>query len=253
MKHTHLFSVERLTVSGAALFAVFACTILTQEVSLQNKDLPALLLSHMSFVQVSASVQENHKSSTGSIASEKGMTLREIALARRLARLHQNGQSAFEHTAPPVISPRRHGTGTLVIQHSSAAPSVAIKAGCGDGLITGTEQCDDNNTVSGDGCSSTCQIEPGYQCVTTQPSKCWAICGDGVKTPTEKCDDGNIAGGDGCSAVCTIEFGYICSGSPSKCSIPGICGDGKINAYGETCDDGNTHSGDGCSSTCTVE
>ena len=35
---------------------------------------------------------------------------------------------------------------------------------CGDGLVLGTEQCDDGNAVSGDGCSSTCQIEPGYTC-----------------------------------------------------------------------------------------
>jgi fibro-slime domain-containing protein len=35
---------------------------------------------------------------------------------------------------------------------------------CGDGLVLGTEQCDDGNAVSGDGCSSTCQVEPGYQC-----------------------------------------------------------------------------------------
>ncbi len=27
-------------------------------------------------------------------------------------------------------------------------------------------QCDDGNTISGDGCSSTCQVEPGWQCPT---------------------------------------------------------------------------------------
>lgn len=42
--------------------------------------------------------------------------------------------------------------------------------GCGDGLISGGEQCDDGNTVNGDGCTSTCTVEalagidtcPGY-------------------------------------------------------------------------------------------
>ncbi len=42
--------------------------------------------------------------------------------------------------------------------------------GCGDGLISGTEACDDGNTTNGDGCSSTCTVEtltgvdtcPGY-------------------------------------------------------------------------------------------
>lgn len=30
---------------------------------------------------------------------------------------------------------------------------------CGNGLVEGTEQCDDGNTVSGDGCSSTCRVD----------------------------------------------------------------------------------------------
>jgi cysteine-rich repeat protein len=42
--------------------------------------------------------------------------------------------------------------------------------GCGDGLISGGEACDDGNTLNGDGCSSTCTVEslagidtcPGY-------------------------------------------------------------------------------------------
>jgi cysteine-rich repeat protein/YVTN family beta-propeller protein len=32
---------------------------------------------------------------------------------------------------------------------------------CGDGIIDGNETCDDDNTTSGDGCSATCQVEPG--------------------------------------------------------------------------------------------
>ena len=35
---------------------------------------------------------------------------------------------------------------------------------CGDGIILGNEECDDNNDVNGDGCSSTCLEELGYQC-----------------------------------------------------------------------------------------
>ncbi len=38
---------------------------------------------------------------------------------------------------------------------------VALKdASCGDGLVSGTEQCDDGNTTAGDGCSATCTLEP---------------------------------------------------------------------------------------------
>ena len=32
---------------------------------------------------------------------------------------------------------------------------------CGNGLLEGTEQCDDNNAVPGDGCDENCEIEPG--------------------------------------------------------------------------------------------
>ena len=35
--------------------------------------------------------------------------------------------------------------------------------GCGDGVIQTGEQCDDGNTTSGDGCSSTCQAEAPYE------------------------------------------------------------------------------------------
>jgi fibro-slime domain-containing protein len=38
---------------------------------------------------------------------------------------------------------------------------------CGDGLKlpNDNEQCEDGNTVNGDGCSSTCQFEPGFGCM----------------------------------------------------------------------------------------
>lgn len=35
---------------------------------------------------------------------------------------------------------------------------------CGDGLITGDEECDDAGTTSGDGCSATCTVEPAAFC-----------------------------------------------------------------------------------------
>jgi cysteine-rich repeat protein len=35
---------------------------------------------------------------------------------------------------------------------------------CGNGYRMGLEQCDDGNLVSGDGCSSNCTIEVGWEC-----------------------------------------------------------------------------------------
>ena len=39
---------------------------------------------------------------------------------------------------------------------------------CGDGILACTEECDDGNSFSGDGCDETCQIEPVLCSVTTQ-------------------------------------------------------------------------------------
>lgn len=44
---------------------------------------------------------------------------------------------------------------------------------CGDGLLRGSEQCDDGNNVAGDGCSPGCQIEADYTCdIMVEPTQC---------------------------------------------------------------------------------
>ncbi len=35
---------------------------------------------------------------------------------------------------------------------------------CGDGLVEGTEECDDGGVVDGDGCDASCFVEDGYTC-----------------------------------------------------------------------------------------
>jgi cysteine-rich repeat protein len=120
---------------------------------------------------------------------------------------------------------------------------------CGDGAVSLREECDDNNTASGDGCSASCGIEPGYGCVGA-PSACAQTCGNAVLNPGEQCDDGDLDNGDGCNASCRIERGYTCPTAGQECEP--ICGDGNITA-GEQCDDGNTLSSDGCSGSCRRE
>ncbi|MFH2008989.1 MAG: kelch repeat-containing protein, partial [bacterium] len=97
---------------------------------------------------------------------------------------------------------------------------------CGNGIIDALagEQCDDGNTVGGDGCNASCLIE---------------ACGNGVVDGAEVCDDGNQVSGDGCSADCFSDE---------------TCGNGYIDGMlGEHCDDANHRSHDGCSSGCTLE
>ncbi len=96
---------------------------------------------------------------------------------------------------------------------------------CGDGALAAPETCDDGNITDGDGCSSTCALEPGVG----------STCGDGSVQAGEQCDDGNADNSDGCD---------------TDCRLP-ICGNG-VQQAGEDCDDGNTDNGDGCSNSCTI-
>jgi len=133
--------------------------------------------------------------------------------------------SAGNHTL--FIAGREAGTqldNLRIIYHSAIAPSV-----CGNSVIDGIEQCDDGNTISGDGCSSTCTSEMVVP-----------VCGNSLREGTEQCDDGNVINGDGCNSVCQTEI------------VIGVCGNRVIEGY-EQCDDGNIVSGDGCSSICILE
>ena len=55
---------------------------------------------------------------------------------------------------------------------------------CGDGVAQGpTEQCDDGNVLDGDGCSSTCKLEPAHQLLATGQAKCWDSGGFTIACP----------------------------------------------------------------------
>jgi len=149
------------------------------------------------------------------------------------------------------------GSGAVIVNldaHASSDARVDRPSGgtCGDGTIERSEQCDDGNTVNGDGCSRICQIEANWNCPTEgKPCVYVGNCGSGSLTSNKACDDGNTASGDGCSSDCkTVEPGYICR-VPGKPCTP-RCGDGITKGF-EQCDDGNTASGDGCSATCKIE
>jgi len=53
---------------------------------------------------------------------------------------------------------------TIETGYECPTPGVFCNTICGNGVQNGTEQCDDHNNASSDGCSSTCQIEFGYKC-----------------------------------------------------------------------------------------
>ncbi len=105
---------------------------------------------------------------------------------------------------------------------------------CGDGIIEGSEVCDDgvNNGMYGS-CSADCSVREPY-------------CGDDLQNGPEQCDDGNnIATYGGTMAECA-----------PGCVIAPYCGDATVQApYGEQCDlgtAGNTGAYNGCTSTCKL-
>ncbi|CAD8085623.1 unnamed protein product [Paramecium sonneborni] len=153
---------------------------------------------------------------------------------------------------------------------------------CGDGLVVVDpygfyyEECDDGNTISGDGCSSSCQ----YQCqsisicttcvsnrcelcasgyLLTTNKICVPICGDAILVTGEQCDDGltlPYKGCQNCKARCQRSC-LTCSTTGLGCNTCktgytridylcySICGD-QIVTEDEQCDDGNLILGDGC-------
>ena len=92
---------------------------------------------------------------------------------------------------------------------------------CGNGMVNNGEECDDGNTMSGDGCTAMCLTEE---------------CGDGVDNngDAEECDDGNPDNTDTCTSLCKLS----------------TCGDGFVQAGVESCDDGNQVDDDACSNGC---
>lgn len=158
---------------------------------------------------------------------------------------------------------------------------------CGDEIRDTNEQCDDGNTVSGDGCSATCLVEipegcgdgvvsgdeacdDGAESATCNLNCTVSVCGDAIRNvaAAEACDDGNTDNGDGCSSNCRLELpGDVCgdgvvtgdetcddTGESATCDDDCTaveCGDGNVNeAADEACDDGNTTDDDACSNSC---
>lgn len=140
---------------------------------------------------------------------------------------------------------------------------------CGDGIQQDSEQCDDGNLLSNDGCSLNCQLE-----IPEPPA---SLCGNGVIDGEESCDDGNILSDDGCSSNCELEFSTepvppcgdgVVEGTEEcddgadnsdqnkdACRTDcqeAFCGDG-VTDTGEACDDANLQTGDGCTPACELE
>lgn len=123
---------------------------------------------------------------------------------------------------------------------------------CGDAYVDFGEECDDGNSMNGDGCKSNCTIEFAYRCKTTAAGTSVCIrngCGDGVVfEPEEECDDFNLDVGDGCGDDCVVESGYQCQTLiTGTSSCVNLCSNGIVDSEQEQCDNGVSPVRDGCS------
>ena len=132
--------------------------------------------------------------------------------------------------------------------------SLSEPALCGDGVLGLGEECEDGNTMVGDGCSDHCLREGAIGA---------SVCGNGEAEQQliglgfsgEDCDDGNLENNDGCSSTCLAEgssaIGATCGNG--DIAVLGDTEEGQPSLAGEECDDGDGQSGDGCSSQCLNE
>jgi cysteine-rich repeat protein len=113
---------------------------------------------------------------------------------------------------------------------------------CGDGQLSGAEECD-GAALGGQSCSTALagSDHGSLSCDETchlDTSGCYD-CGDGVLDPGEDCEPPSEAGD--CTVLCQIA----------------TCGDGFVaflsQEHFEACDDGNLIAGDGCSPLCLME
>jgi cysteine-rich repeat protein len=140
----------------------------------------------------------------------------------------------------PLTTGDACGSGRVCVGELCVLPS------CGDGQIQPGEECDDGDSVDGDGCDRDCR----WSCVATDAAR-------------------NCSPADAClgSASCDSTT-HVCSprtplADQALCAVQGasgyckdgacrlaVCGDG-VPEPGELCDDGNTNDTDGCRADCT--
>jgi len=157
----------------------------------------------------------------------------------------------------PLGSGASCGMGMFCVNGNCVAPT------CGDGVVEAPEECDDGNTLNGDGCDN-CKFscvanDPTRNCASTNPCVSNGTCGtnhictagmplaNGTTCPSGVCENG-VCTVQSCAgqAKCTACMGGLCDGA-GACKAS-TCGDGCVDmAAGEQCDPPN---GTTCAANC---
>lgn len=202
------------TINGQCSFDMAAC------VGVDNADLPDCNAGNIEFLRIRAP-RVNYGGDATNLANADRLAAALMGLGGTVksgTTTLQSGPSLtipgqcterFDFDVPigrtgsntnPLSVGARDDAGHLLVGNKLALTCVRNDAICGNGAQEIGERCDDGNTDSCDGCSSTCRVE---------------TCGNGVLECGEQCDDGDANGTEAtrCSASCTI--------APPDLRIPG--------------------------------
>ncbi|MFY1831986.1 FG-GAP-like repeat-containing protein [Myxococcus fulvus] len=178
----------------------------------------------------------------GTLIGSSTLHLKELGLGTHIAVATYPGNLPYRYVRV---------RGAVLALYLVDAVETSLRAVCGDGVLGGFEVCDDGNQLSGDGCNSVCQVEPGYTC-TGAPTVCTDI--DECAAGTDNCNENATCTNIGGSFTCACNAGYEGDGvtctnidecAANPCLNGGTCTDG-VNSY--TCACAPTYEGTHCES-----
>jgi len=145
------------------------------------------------------------------------------------------------------VLPQAEVCQTSIDENCNGLSTLSEGCSCGDGIVSGNEQCDDGNASNADDCSATCQVQRVEQLVAGQEHACARLSGGIVKcwgrdTFGERgVDDTTAFIGDGVPSVEMgqmlerIDFGagktavHISAGGANTCAV---LSDGSVKCWG---------------------
>ncbi|MEO8604519.1 MAG: hypothetical protein ABI629_18250 [bacterium] len=151
---------------------------------------------------------------------------------------------------------RRRAARCLLIGLCAAlwALPVVARGDCGDGQLDELEQCDDGNTLSGDCCSASCEVEAAGGACTADDNPCTTdVCDDAGRCTyapnDDPCDDGVFCNGaDICAGgACAVHAGDPCAGGAAcNARCDEVAADCRAPAGSVCADDANPCTRDAC-------